>query len=113
MSWQLRQHILLQLNGSLKAPITCKDWEGLPKFTATPPDWEAFREALYQDYPNARKLVTSEILNTFIEERSQQPIHSLNEFATYNQDFRRITGRLAREGHANPVYIRLAFFLYY
>ena len=28
-----------------------EDWEGLPEFMATPPDWEAFKEALYRDYP--------------------------------------------------------------
>ena len=56
-----------------------------------------------------RKPVTSEILNTFIEERSQQPIHSLDEFATYNWDFRRISGRLAREGHTNPDKLRKAY----
>ena len=39
----------------------------------------------------------------------QQPIHSLDEFATYNQDFRRITGRLAREGRANPDELRKAY----
>ena len=86
-----------------------EDWEGLPEFKAIPPDWDTFKEALFQDYPNARKLVTSAALNSFIEERSQQPNHSLDKFATYNWDFRRITGRLAREGRANPDELRKAY----
>src|SRR6266481_6260341 len=63
-----------------------------------------------QDYPNVREpLITSAILDTFIEEKSQQPIHSLAEFATYNWEFRRITSRLVRERHANPDKLRKAY----
>jgi len=31
------------------------DWDNLPKFNATPPDWDAFKEALFREYPSARK----------------------------------------------------------
>ena len=29
------------------------DWETLLEFKATPPDWKAFKEALFRDYPYA------------------------------------------------------------
>src|SRR6266481_9194913 len=89
-----------------------EDWESLPKFNATPPDLDAFKEALFWDYPNTREplnIITSVILDTFIEEKSQQPIHSLAEFATYNWEFRRITGWLVREGCTNPDKLRGAY----
>ena len=31
------------------------DWENLPKFDATHLDWDAFKEALFREYPSARK----------------------------------------------------------
>jgi len=32
-----------------------EDWDSLPKFQAMPPDWDAFKEALFRDYPDARR----------------------------------------------------------
>jgi len=44
-----------------------EDWESLPKFHATPPDWDTFKEALFRDYPEAWKAyVSSEVLEEFI-----------------------------------------------
>jgi len=52
-----------------------EDWESLPEFHSTPPDWDAFKEALFRDYPNARKPnISSAILDIFIGEKSQQVI---------------------------------------
>jgi len=35
------------------------DWENLLEFEATLPDWDTFKEALFREYPNARKTFTS------------------------------------------------------
>ena len=68
-----------------------EDWESLPKFKAAPHDWDTFKEALYRDYPDARRsYVSSEILDEFIKEKSQQTMRSLVQFATFNLEFRRI-----------------------
>src|SRR5882724_1873629 len=29
------------------------DWENLPEFGATHPDWDTFKQALFREYPNA------------------------------------------------------------
>jgi len=31
------------------------DWENLPEFEATLPDWDTFKEALFREYPKTRK----------------------------------------------------------
>ena len=55
-----------------------EDWESFPKFHAMPPDWYTFKEALFRDYPDAQKAyMSSEVLDEFIEEKSQQTIKSL------------------------------------
>src|SRR5882724_12275635 len=52
------------------------DWENLPEFEATFPDWDAFKEALFREYPNARKpFVSLADLEVFSEEKSKQEIH--------------------------------------
>jgi len=49
-----------------------EDWESFPEFQATPLDSDAFKEALFRDYPDTRKAyVSSEILDEFIKEKSQ------------------------------------------
>src|SRR5882724_9304693 len=75
-----------------------------------PPGWDAFKEALFRDYLNAWKAyVSSEVLDEFIEEKSQQTIKSLAQFATFNWEFRRITARLVMEGHSNPEDLKKAY----
>src|SRR6266481_9837218 len=87
-----------------------EDWESLPEFHAMPPDWDAFKEALFRDYPNARKPnISSAILDVFIEEKSWETIRLLTEFATFHWEFRRITGRLIKEGWSNPDELRKAY----
>ncbi len=87
-----------------------EDWESLPEFHATPPDWDAFKEALFRDYLNMRKPnISSAILDVFIEEKSRETIRSLTEFATFHQEFRRITTRLIKEGQSNPDELRKAY----
>ena len=61
------------------------DWETLPEFRATPPDWKAFKAALFRDYPDAQDPEHSSAkLDKFIEEHSHQKLSSLSEFATFN-----------------------------
>jgi len=75
-----------------------------------PPDWDAFKEALFRDYPDAWKAyMSSEVLDEFIEEKSQQTIKSLAQFATFNWEFRRIMARLVMEGHSNPEELKKAY----
>ena len=61
------------------------DWETLLEFKATPPDWKAFKVALFRDYPDSRdpKHSLAEI-DEFIEEHSHQKLSSFSEFATFN-----------------------------
>ena len=87
-----------------------EDWENLPEFHATPPDWDAFKEALFRDYPDARKSHTSlAVLDVFVEEKSQQGVHSLGEFTTFNREFRRITASLVAEGQSSPIKLQKAY----
>jgi len=87
-----------------------EDWESFPKFQATPPDWDAFKEALIRDYPDTWKAyMSSEVLEKFIEEKSQQTIWSLAQFSTFNWEFRRIMARLVMEGHSNPEELKKAY----
>jgi len=61
------------------------DWENLPEFEATLPDWDAFKQALIREYPNARKpFISSANLGRFIDEKSKQEIHTLDDFATFH-----------------------------
>src|SRR5882724_3969769 len=73
-----------------------------------PSDWDTFKDALFRDYPDAWKAyVSSEVLHEFIEEKSQQTIQSLAQFATFNWEFRRIMSRLV--GHSNPEELKKAY----
>ena len=74
------------------------NWENLPKFEATPPDWVTFKEALFREYPKAKKMfISSADLGLFVEEKSKIEIHTLDEFATFHREFRRLENRLAKE----------------
>src|SRR5882672_5176625 len=76
------------------------DWENLMEFEATPPDWAAFKEAIFREYPKARKpFVSSSDLGLFVDEKSKQEIHTLDEYAAFHQEFRRLATRLAKEKH--------------
>ena len=57
-----------------------EDWENLLEFEATLPNWILFKEALFWEYPKARKpFVSSADLDTFVEKKSSQEIHSLGK----------------------------------
>src|SRR5882724_9718654 len=48
------------------------DWQNLPEFIATLQDWDDFKEALFREYPSARKpFVSSADLDIFAEEKSK------------------------------------------
>ena len=65
----------------------------LLEFEAMPPNWTTFRE-----YPKARKLFISLAdLDIFVEEKSEQEIHTLAEYATFHREFRRLATQLAKE----------------
>src|SRR5882672_729103 len=67
------------------------DWENLPEFEASPPDWAAFKEALFREYPKARKpFISSADLGKFVNEKSRQEIHTLDDFAAFHREFRRL-----------------------
>src|SRR5882672_9116370 len=56
------------------------NWENLTEFEATPPDWAAFKEALFREYPKARKpFVSLASLSLFVDEKSKQEIHTLDK----------------------------------
>src|SRR5882724_7848520 len=74
------------------------DWENLPEFEATFPDWVTFKQALFREYPNTRKpFISSADLGKFVNEKSKQEIHTLDEFAAFHWEFRRLATRLAKE----------------
>src|SRR5882724_7734666 len=74
------------------------DWENLPEFGATIPDWDTFKQALFREYPNARKpFVSLANLGRFVDEKAKQEIHTLDEFAAFYREFRRLATRLAKE----------------
>jgi len=74
------------------------DWENLPEFGATLPDWDTFKQALFREYPNARKpFISSADLGIFIDEKSKQEIHTLDDFTAFHWEFRRLETRLAKE----------------
>ena len=53
--------------------------------------------------------MSSEVLDKFIKEKSQQTIRPLAQFTTFNQEFRRITARLVAEGCSNPEELKKAY----
>jgi len=56
-----------------------------------PPNWIYFKEALFWVYPNARKpFISSANLDAFVKKKSSQEIHSLDEYATFHREFRRL-----------------------
>src|SRR5882724_4674314 len=56
------------------------DWENLPKFISTLQNWDSFKEALFREYPSARKpFVSSADLDVFAEEKSKQEILTLDD----------------------------------
>src|SRR5882724_5202382 len=74
------------------------DWENLPEFTDTFPDWDTFKQALFRQYPNARKpFISSADLGKFVDEKCQHEIHTLDEFAAFHWEFRRLANRLTKE----------------
>src|SRR5882672_8783886 len=74
------------------------DWENLTEFEATPPDCAAFKEALFREYPKARKpFVSSADLSLFVDEKSKQEIHTLDKYAAFHREFRRLATQLAKE----------------
>ncbi len=86
------------------------DWETLLEFQATPPDWKAFKAALFRDYPDAQEPEPSSAeLDKFIEEHSHWNISSLSEFASFNRWFRRITYRLLASNRVCPLQVQKAY----
>src|SRR5882672_8440195 len=74
------------------------DWENLPEFEASPPDWATFKEALFREYPKARKpFISLANLGKFVDEKSRQEIHTLDDFAAFHREFRRLANQLAKE----------------
>ena len=74
------------------------DWENLLEFEAMPLNWNMFKEALFRNYPNTRKhFISSADLVIFVEEKSKQEIHTLDEYANVHREFRRLTTQLAKE----------------
>src|SRR5882724_4038699 len=74
------------------------DWQNLPEFIATLQDWDAFKEALFREYPSARKpFVSSADLDIFTEEKSKQEILTLYDYALFHREFRRLATRLEKE----------------
>jgi len=62
------------------------------------PDWDTFKQALFREYPNARKLfIPLADLGRFIDEKSKQELHTLDDFAIFHWEFRRLATRLAKE----------------
>jgi len=53
--------------------------------------------------------MSSEILDKLIEEKSQQTISSLAQFATFNWKFKRIMARLFVEGCSNLEELKKAY----
>jgi len=70
----------------------------LPRFDATPPDWDAFKESLCREYPSARKpFISSADLEAFAKENLKQEIHTLDDYALFHQECRRLATCLAKE----------------
>ena len=76
-----------------------EDWESLPEYHATLPDWDTFKATFFRDYPDAKRpSPSSAIQDIFIDEKSRQAIRTPVEFAMFNREFRRITATLVAEG---------------
>src|SRR5882724_11027723 len=74
------------------------DWENLPEFVDTFPDWDAFKQALFREYPNARKpFISLADLGKFVDEKCQHEIHTLDGFTAFHREFRRLANRLTKE----------------
>src|SRR5882724_4964044 len=74
------------------------DWENLPEFVDTFLDWDAFKQALFREYPNSRKpFISSADLGRFVDKKCQYEIHTLDEFAAFHREFRRLANRLTKE----------------
>src|SRR5882724_7409637 len=62
------------------------------------PDWDTFKQALFREYPNARKpFISSADLGNFVDEKCQHEIHTLDEFTAFLWEFRRLANRLTKE----------------
>src|SRR5882672_11573170 len=60
--------------------------------------WPAFKEALFREYPKARKpFVSLADLGLFVDEKSKQEIHTLDEYAAFHREFRRLATRVSKE----------------
>jgi len=74
------------------------DWENLLELEANLPDWDIFKQALFREYPSARKPFISLVdLGRFINEKSKQEIHTLDYFTAFHQGFIRLETRRAKE----------------
>jgi len=78
---------------SLKLVIWMKKTRTIGKivmeFKATPPDWATFKEALFREYPQARKpFISSADLISLSTMKSKQEIHTLDEYAAFHREFR-------------------------
>src|SRR5882724_184058 len=74
------------------------DWENQPEFVDTFPDWDTFKQALFREYPNARKpFISLADLGKFVDEKCQHEIHTLDEFTAFHREFRRLENRLTKE----------------
>jgi len=61
-----------------------------------------FKEDLFREYPQARKpCISMADLGNFVNEKSKQEIHTLDEFATCHWEFRRLATQLAKEKRVN------------
>jgi len=59
---------------------------------------DAFKEALFREYPNARKpFISLANLGRFVDEKAKQEIHTLDGFTAFHREFRRLATRLAKE----------------
>src|SRR5882724_11883261 len=91
----------MQTTGTSTHYLTKEDkdaWESLPKFNATLKDWDTFKEALFREYPSARKpFVSSADLDVFSEEKSKLEILTLDDYALFHREFRRLEKCLEKE----------------
>src|SRR5882724_9222729 len=74
------------------------DWQNLPEFIATLQDWDPFKEALFREYPSARKpFISLADLDIFAKEKSKQEILTLDDYTLFHREFRRLATRLEKE----------------
>jgi len=88
-----------------------KRWLGEPtRIWATFPDWDTFKQAHLREYPNARKpFISLADLGKFVDNKSMQEIHTLDEFATFHWELRRLTTRLAKEKRVSSESLNRAY----